>query len=82
MDRYARPPVTAVGLDAGPRWPVERHVMLRVEHVVNQVARSHRGASEADIAREISDRLRGLGVAPLPRHVHQYAELIARLPAA
>lgn len=54
--------------------------MLRIEYVVNQVAVTHAGESETNIARVIADRLRGLGVSALPRQIQQYAQAIAQLP--
>lgn len=80
MFSTAREPIAAVSLDAGPQWSVERQIMLRIEYVVNQVACTHAGAAQADVARTITERLRGLGVTVKPRQIQQYVEAIARLP--
>jgi hypothetical protein len=80
MNGSVREAISPLSLDSGPRWPVDRHVMLRIEYVVNQVAVSHAGQSEEAIARLITDRLRGLGVTAIPRNVQEYAAAIASLP--
>jgi hypothetical protein len=80
MNRSVREAISPLSLDAGPRWPVERHVMMRIDYVVSQVSITHAGQSEADIARLITDRLRGLGVTPVPRHIQEYALAISQLP--
>jgi hypothetical protein len=54
--------------------------MLRIEYVVSQVAVSHAGQSEEAVARVIADRLRGLGVTAIPRHIQEYAAAISKLP--
>lgn len=80
MERTAREAISAISVDIGPSWTAERHVMQRVEYVVNQVAQTHRGQEEEAVAREITARLRALGVQPLGRRVRHYAEAISRLP--
>jgi uncharacterized protein YpuA (DUF1002 family) len=58
----------------------DSQVAQRLQYVVAQVVTSHAGAPEADVARVIAERLRGLGVNPNLREVHQIAESIARMP--
>jgi hypothetical protein len=55
-------------------------VQLRVDYVVNQVMKTHRGQSEEIIARAISEQLRSFGVVPNGRQVAQYATAISQLP--
>jgi len=82
MDRPDRDrEVAALTLASAPRWQVDRHVAVRLEYVVNQVMQLHRGESEEEIARLITDRLRALGVPPQARQIQQLAQAIARLPA-
>jgi hypothetical protein len=80
MDHTAREPIAAINFESGPRWPVDRHVMLRIDYVVSQVSQTHRGQDEEAIAHELTGRLRALGVAPLQRQIQLYAEAISRLP--
>jgi hypothetical protein len=56
------------------------HVAQRMQFVIAQVVSSHAGSPEADVARELSQRLRGLGVNPNVREITRLAETIARLP--
>jgi hypothetical protein len=79
MDRSAREPITSIDFASGPRWTVERHVMVRIEYIVGQVAVTHAGQPEAGVARVISDRLRGLGVNPQLQQVQHYALAISQL---
>jgi hypothetical protein len=82
MDRSPREPVAAVSLGSGPSWTLDRHIAMRIDFVVTQVAQTHRGHDEADVARVLADRLRSLGVPSVYRQVQQYAQAIARLPAS
>ncbi|MCW2642008.1 MAG: hypothetical protein JWP76_4314 [Dactylosporangium sp.] len=72
--------VPAVSMDRVSLSPYESHVAQRLQYVVAQVMTSHAGAPEADVARVLAERLRGLGVNPDLREVHQIAESIARMP--
>jgi hypothetical protein len=72
--------VTPVTMDRVALSPYESHVAQRMQYVVAQVVTTHAGAPEADVARILAERLRGLGVNPNAREVHQIAESIAHLP--
>jgi hypothetical protein len=72
--------VPAVSMDRVSMSPYEKQVAGRLQYVVAQVVTSHAGAPEAEVARILTERLRGLGVNPNVREVHQIAESIARLP--
>jgi hypothetical protein len=53
---------------------------VRVDYVINKVARTHRGQSEDNVAQEIHDQLRAIGVVPNVRQIEQYAKAISVLP--
>jgi hypothetical protein len=54
-------------------------VQVRVDYVINKVARTHRGQAEDDVAQEIHDQLRAIGVVPNGRQIEQYAKAISVL---
>ena len=60
--------------------PADWQQQARVDFVVNRVMQSHRGHDADQVAQALEDQLRGLGVAPNDRMIHQYATAIARLP--
>ncbi|BAL91630.1 hypothetical protein AMIS_64100 [Actinoplanes missouriensis 431] len=68
------------GLTSGGRRSPGWQVQLRVDYVVNQVMKSHRGQSEDVIKQEIKDQLRVYGVVPNKRQIEQYAHAISALP--
>jgi uncharacterized protein YpuA (DUF1002 family) len=72
--------VPAVSMDRISLSPHESHVAQRLQYVVAQVMTTHAGAPEADVAHVLAERMRGLGVNPNLREVHQIAESIARMP--
>lgn len=72
--------VGAVTMDRIALSPYETQVAQRLQFVVAQVTATHAGAKEEDVARILTERLRGLGVNPNLREVHQIAESIAQLP--
>jgi uncharacterized protein YpuA (DUF1002 family) len=72
--------VPAVTMDRVSLSPYEAQVAQRLQYVVAQVATSHAGSPEQEVAKILSERLRGLGVNPNAREVHQIAESIAKMP--
>jgi hypothetical protein len=70
----------AVNFDTRGTWSAARQVTQRIEYVVNQVARTHRGQPENDVMRELQSRLRGLGVPTGARQLTGFAHTIANLP--
>ncbi|GAA1793779.1 hypothetical protein HC028_02640 [Planosporangium flavigriseum] len=72
--------VPAVSMDRISLSPYEAQVAARLQYVVAQLATSHAGAKEEDVARILAERLRGLGVSPNPREVHLIAQSIAQMP--
>jgi hypothetical protein len=75
-----RQKVAPVSMDRVTWSPYEASVAERLQYVVAQVVTTHSGAPEADVARILTERLRGLGVNPNFREVQQIARSIARLP--
>lgn len=72
--------VAAVTMDRISLSPYDNQVAQRLQYVVAQVTTTHAGAKEADVARILTERLRGMGINPNPREISQIAESIARLP--
>ncbi|MGC9670380.1 hypothetical protein ACNTMW_28035 [Planosporangium sp. 12N6] len=72
--------VPAVTMDRVSMSLYDRQVAGRLQYVVAQLATTHAGAPEEEVARVLAERLRGLGVNPNAREVHLIAESIARLP--
>ncbi|MEU4558035.1 hypothetical protein AB0F72_06580 [Actinoplanes sp. NPDC023936] len=68
------------GLASGGRRSPGWQVQLRVDYVVNQVMKTHRGQSEDVIKQAIQDQLRVYGVVPNKRQINQYAQAISALP--
>ncbi|MCU7724680.1 hypothetical protein ODJ79_13215 [Actinoplanes sp. KI2] len=74
-------PLASVRLaGSGASRPAGWQVQVRVDYVVNKVARTHRGESESDVAKEIHEQLRAIGVVPNGHQVEQYAKAISVLP--
>ena len=71
---------SVMSVSAGGRSPGWQ-VQLRVDYVVNQVMKTHRGQTEDAIKEAIKDQLRIYGVVPNKRQVDQYAKAISALPA-
>ena len=59
-----------------PGWQVAQ----RVQYVVSQVTDVCAGMPESEVARVLTQRLRGIGVSPNDRDVQRYAQAIADLP--
>jgi hypothetical protein len=78
--RWAMDPLAAVSFDAHVGSPPGTQVAQRIDYVVNQLAQTHRGLPEADIAQELQKRLRGLGVPVSARTLVDLAQAIARMP--
>ncbi|GII21856.1 hypothetical protein [Planosporangium mesophilum] len=72
--------IPAVTLDRVSLSPYQAQVAQRLQYVVAQVVTSHAGSPEQEVAKILTERLRGLGVNPNPREVHQIAESIAKMP--
>ena len=74
-------PLASVSLAGfGGSRPAGWQTQVRVDYVVNKVTRTHRGRSEDDVAQEINDQLRAVGVVPNGRQIAQYANVISALP--
>jgi len=74
-------PLASVSLaGSGGSRPAGWQTQVRVDYVVNKVTRTHRGRSEDDVAQEIHDQLRSVGVVPNGRQIAQYATIISALP--
>lgn len=72
------PPVSLDSLSSVS--PFERQKAQRVQYVVAQVISTHSGSPENEVARILTQRLRGLGVNPSVRETQNLAEIISRLP--
>lgn len=76
MEPLASVSSAGAGASRAAGWQVQ----LRVDYVVNQITRTHRGQSEDSVAQAIHDQLRMVGVVPNGRQVAQYAAVISQLP--
>jgi hypothetical protein len=60
----------------------DSNVAQRMQYVAAQVISTHAGSPETEVARVLTQRLRGLGVNPNVREIAHLAETIAHLPKA
>jgi hypothetical protein len=73
-------PSLSVSFDASAGRSSDWQVAQRVQFVVAQIAKSLAGQPPLEVAQEITTRLRGMGVTPIPNDVQRYALAIAQLP--
>jgi len=71
------PPISLGGITGTP-YGVQ--VAKRIQYAVAQVISSHAGVDEAEVAKVLAQRIRGLGVNPNAREVTEIAAAIAKLP--
>jgi hypothetical protein len=58
----------------------DTQVAQRMQYVVAQIINTHAGSPESEVARVLTERLRGMGVNPNVREVASIAETIAKMP--
>jgi hypothetical protein len=72
--------IPPISLGAITGTPFGLQVAQRVQYAVAQVIGSHGGWDETEVAKVLTQRIRGLGVNPNAREVHHLAEVISKLP--
>ncbi|GAA2527606.1 hypothetical protein [Pilimelia columellifera] len=79
MQQPSERQVVAVHFDSEPGAAVQRHLLVRIEHVYSRLAPTHAGRPVDEITDEMLARLRSLGVNVLPRQIEPYARSLSSM---